>query len=70
MNSQANCYNNTAMESFWSPLKLELIYRRRFTSRRLAQSESFHYIESFYNRQRCHSCLGGMSPADSEAKHI
>ena len=34
MSRQGNCYDNAAMESFWSTLKLELIYRTRFTSRR------------------------------------
>lgn len=68
MSRQGNCYDNATMESFWSTLKLEIIYRRRFTSRRQAQSDIFDYIESFYNRQRRHTSLGGLSPADFEAK--
>jgi putative transposase len=69
MSRQGNCYDNAAMESFWSTLKLELVYRTRFTSRRQAQSHIFDYIESFYNRQRRHTSLGGLSPTDFEAKN-
>ena len=30
MSRKGNCYDNATMESFWSTLKLELIYRRTF----------------------------------------
>lgn len=66
MSRRGNCYDNAAMESFWSTLKLELVYRRSFTSRRQARSEIFDYIETFYNRRRRHTSLGGLSPADFE----
>ena len=52
MSRKGNCYDNAFIESFWSTLKLELIYRREFTSRREARSEIFDYIELFYNRAR------------------
>ena len=57
------------MESFWSTLKLELVYRRAFQSPRQARQEIFDYIESFYNRQRIHSSLGYLSPVDFEIKN-
>jgi putative transposase len=66
MSRRANCYDNAAMESFWSTLKLELVYRRDFATHRQAKSEIFDYIESFYNRQRIHSALGFVSPAAFE----
>jgi transposase InsO family protein len=66
MSRKGNCYDNAAMESFWSTLKLELVYRRRFESRTQARQEIFDYIESFYNRQRTHSSLGYLSPVDFE----
>jgi putative transposase len=66
MSRKANCYDNAAMESFWSTLKMELIYRRKFASRRQAQREIFDYIEVFYNRQRIHSALGYRSPEQFE----
>ncbi len=66
MSRKANCYDNATMESFWSTLKLELIYRRNFATRREARSQIFDYIESFYNRQRAHSALDYHSPVDFE----
>jgi putative transposase len=66
MSRQANCYDNATMESFWSTLKLELVYRRDFASRQDARTQIFDYIETFYNRQRSHTALGCLSPVDFE----
>jgi transposase InsO family protein len=66
MSRKANCYDNATMESFWSTLKLELVYRRAFATRSQARTEIFDYIESFYNRQRAHSALSYHSPVDFE----
>ena len=66
MSRKGNCYDNATMESFWSTLKLELIYRRDFATRAQARTEIFDYIESFYNRQRAHSALDFQSPVDFE----
>ena len=69
MSRRGNCYDNAAMESFWSTLKIELVYRGHFVTRRQAQSEIFDFIEVFYNRQRRHTSLGGLSPVDFELKN-
>jgi putative transposase len=69
MSRRANYYDNAAMESFWSTLKLELAYRRKFASRQQARAEIFDFIEVFYNRQRRHPSLGGLSPANFETKN-
>ena len=66
MSRKANCYDNAVIESFWSTLKLELIYRQEFVSRTAARRALFDYIEVFYNRQRLHSALGYQSPAAFE----
>ena len=66
MSRRGNCYDNASMESFWSTLKLELVYRRTFDNHRDARSQIFDFIELFYNRQRRHTSLGGLSPADFE----
>jgi transposase InsO family protein len=66
MSRKGNCYDNACMESFWSTLKLELIYRRHFATRAQARTAIFDYIETFYNRQRAHSALGHLSPIDFE----
>ena len=66
MSRKANCYDNAAMESFWSTLKEELIHRCSFASRAEAASAIFDYIETFYNRERLHSALGYLSPVEFE----
>jgi transposase InsO family protein len=69
MSRKGNCYDNAAMESFWSTLKLELVYRRAFQTHDQARQEIFDYIETFYNRQRLHSALNYLSPVDFESKN-
>lgn len=69
MSRKANCYDNATMESFWSTLKLESIYRTHFATRQEARAEIFDYIEIFYNRQRSHSALGHLSPVDFELQN-
>jgi putative transposase len=67
MSRKGNCYDNAAMESFWSTLKHELVYRRKFITRAEATTAIFDYIEGFYNRTRLHSALGFKSPLDYES---
>lgn len=67
MSRKGNCYDNASMESFWSTLKHELVYRRNFLTRAEAQTAIFDYIECFYNRSRLHSALGYKSPLDYES---
>jgi putative transposase len=67
MSRRGNCYDNATMEAFWSTLKQELIYRRRFATRDEATTAIFDYIESFYNRTRLHSALGFKSPLAYES---
>ena len=66
MSRKGNCYDNAAMESFWSSLKRELIHRCHFTTRAEARASIFEWIEVFYNRERLHSTLGFKSPVDFE----
>jgi len=69
MSRKGNCYDNATMESFWSTLKLELIFRTTFQTRSQAQIAIFAYIETFYNRKRLHSSLNYSSPIDFESKN-
>jgi putative transposase len=66
MSRKGNCYDNATMESFWSTLKLELVYRGPFLTRPQARAKIFDYIEVFYKRQRAHSALDYNSPVDFE----
>jgi transposase InsO family protein len=47
---------------------LELgVKKRIYKNREIATAEVFDYIESFYNRTRRHSHLGGVSPEEFES---
>ena len=54
------------MESFFSSLKIERIYRKKYVTREEVRADVFDYIEMFYNQQRRHSTLGQISPAAFE----
>ena len=67
MSRKANCYDNAAMESFWSTLKTETGLDAAVPiSRRAAELIVFDYIETFYNPTRRHSSLGYLSPVAFE----
>jgi putative transposase len=66
MSRVGNCYDNAAMESFFSTLKGECVERHTFHTRQEARSAIFEYIECFYNRVRRHSTLSYLSPVAYE----
>lgn len=66
ISAEGNCYDNAAMESFWSTLKSELIQHHDFQDLTNARLAIFDYIEIFCNRQRLHSALGYQSPVEFE----
>lgn len=66
MSRKGNCWDNAPMESFFSRLKVELIYTQQFLSIEEAKSSIFEYIEIFYNRLRRHSSLGYVAPLEFE----
>ncbi len=69
MSRAGNCYDNAAMESFWSTLKTETeLDHLTPISRRAAELAVFDYIETFYNTTRRHSSLGYLSPAAFEKR--
>ncbi len=48
MSRKGNCWDNAVAESFFATLKTELIYPRRFATRREAKEAIFDYVEVFY----------------------
>jgi transposase InsO family protein len=66
MSRRGNCWDNAVAESFFHSLKVELIHGRNYLTRQEARIEIFDYIEVFYNRQRRHSALGYLTPAECE----
>jgi putative transposase len=70
MSRKGNCWDNAVAESFFSSLKKERIKKRVYKTRDLARADVFDYVEVFYNRQRRHSHLGGVSPEAFEAASL
>jgi putative transposase len=68
MSRSGNCWDNAAMESFFSSLKTERVSRRTYRTRDDAKADVFDYIERFYNPKRRHSTIGYLSPIAFEEK--
>jgi transposase InsO family protein len=68
MSRKGNCWDNAPMESFFSRLKVELIYAKNYQTIEDARSGIFGYIEVFYNRKRRHSANDNLSPVAFEEK--
>ena len=66
MSRRGNCYDNAAMEAFWSTLKREALEESAQWSQNRVRRVIFEYIESIYNRSRLHSSLEYQSPVDFE----
>ncbi len=66
MSRRGNCYDNAQAESFFSRYKAELLEGGAFENVSQARSETFGYIEGYYNRVRRHSALGYKSPDEFE----
>jgi transposase InsO family protein len=66
MSSTGNCYDNAVTESFFHTIKTELVYHEKYETRDQAKHSIFKYIEIFYNRNRIHTTLGGVSPYQFE----
>lgn len=68
MSRKGNCWDNAVMESFFSRLKVELIYPEKYKTVTEARAGIFEYIEMFHNRKRRHSTLGQISPMAYEQR--
>lgn len=59
-------YDNAHAESLFSRYKAELLEDGAFADVEQARSETFAFIEGYYNRVRLHSSLGYLSPEEFE----
>jgi transposase InsO family protein len=66
MSGKGNCYENAQAESFFARFKTELVEGGLFESVEQVESETFSYIEGYYNRIRRHSGIGYLSPMNFE----
>ena len=64
MSRRGKCWDSTAIESFFSTLKIERVFRSSQKTRDEAQAGVFDYIERFYNPSRRHLTLNGLSPKE------
>jgi putative transposase len=62
------CWDNAVGESWFATLKEELIYRQSWPTRAQARHAIFEFVEVFYNRQRLHSSLNYLTPAEYEER--
>ena len=60
-------YDNAKAESFMSTLKREEVDGRAYRTAQEARRSIGRFIEEVYNRQRLHSALRYLAPADFEA---
>lgn len=65
MSRKGNCYDNAIQESFYHSLKTEHVFHEDYENEEAFRSIA-DYIEVFYNRERRHSSLNYMSPAQFE----
>lgn len=62
-------YDNAFAESFWSRFKAEVLEGGAFLELEDARTETFAYIEMYYNQVRRHSALGYKSPLTFETEY-
>ncbi len=65
MSRAGNVWDNAAMESFFSSMKIERTERKTYRTRDQAKAD-VDYIERFYNPRRRHSTIGYLSPVAFE----
>ena len=73
MGSVGDCYDNALAESFFATVETELFdheHAGMFDTHRQARMAIFDWIETFYNRRRRHSALGGIAPQTFEQQLV
>jgi transposase InsO family protein len=61
--------DNAQAESFFRTLKMEEVYLQEYRDFAHASACIGQFIEALYNRERLHSALGYLPPAEFEEKH-
>jgi len=70
MSRKGDCWDNAVAESFFGIMKTELVYHERYEGHQDTLHSIFEYIEVFYNRQRRHSTLEYLCPAEYEKRNL
>jgi len=69
MGTIGDCFDNSAVESFFGTLQLELLDEYRWNTRKELALAMFDWIEARYNPSRRHSYCEMLSPVDYEQAH-
>ncbi|MGH9549956.1 MAG: IS3 family transposase, partial [Terriglobales bacterium] len=70
MSRRGDCWDNSAVESFFASLKKDRVHRTTYATREAARADIFDHVEAFYNSRRRHSTLGQVSPMEFERTHV
>ena len=70
MSRRAECWDNAVMESFFSTLKIERVFRSKYKIRDEARTDIFDYIERFCNPRLRRSTLNGLSLVEFEKRYV
>jgi putative transposase len=62
-------YDNACAETFFSTIKLEMIYQEHYRTRAQAKAAIFEYIEVYYNRQRRNAAIGNIPPYEYRQRY-
>ncbi len=68
MSRKGNCWDNAVAESFFATVEIELIQDEDWHTRSEARGAIFEFIEVWYNRQRRHSSLKYLTPAEFDKR--
>lgn len=64
------CFDNALAESVNGTLKVELVHRKTYATRKAAMSDIARWIELRYNKTRLHSGLGYRTPQEVMDEHL
>ena len=70
MSRKGDCWDNAVAESFFAIIKTELVYHEKYRGHQDTLHSLFEYIEAFYNRERKHSAIGYLAPAEYENRKL
>lgn len=68
MSRKGNCWDNAVAESWFATLEIELIEGADWHTRTEARRAIFEFVEVWYNRQRRHSSLEYLTPAEFDKR--
>lgn len=68
MSRRGNCWDNAPMERVFRSLKTEWIPSTGYASANEAHKDIGYYLMDYYNWQRPHQYIGGLSPANAEER--